>query len=191
MTFHPKFQKSVKKILEETLNPSNKLLREKEKMLQNHLYMDNSRNYTPNWGVEQAPGNLRLRRKCRIPKLKPNVRCAIQTLWENSFQINKPSLFNCIPKNLREIRKHKDEFKFKLDLFLSKIPDEPRMNSLAPKAEWQQDSLTACLPGYRTNEPNIIGLGCPQLDTQCPPPKKNSVYKVMTVIRDDSSLNMQ
>ena len=91
-------------------------------------------NYAPNCGVELAPENFRLGRKCKIPKLKPNGRCAIQTLRENSFQINGARLFNCLPKKLREIRKHQDEFKFELDLFLSKIPDEPRMNSLAPTA---------------------------------------------------------
>ena len=90
--------------------------------------------YAPNCGIEIAPENKRLGRKCKIPSLVPNGRRAIQTLRENSFQINGARLFNCLPKKLREIQKDQDMFKSELDIFLQTIPDEPRIGSLAPRA---------------------------------------------------------
>ena len=79
--------------------------------------------YAPNCGVEVALENARIGRKCKIPHLVQNGRQAIQTLRESSFQINGARLFNCIPKNVREIRQCQDEFKEALDNYLSTIPD--------------------------------------------------------------------
>ena len=45
--------------------------------------------------LNQAPLNPRLGRKCIIPSLKPKGRQAVQTLREQSFQINGARLFNC------------------------------------------------------------------------------------------------
>ena len=91
-------------------------------------------NQAPNCGICLAPENTRLGRKCKIPRLEQNGRCAIQTLREQSFQINGARLFNCSPKRHREVRKDQDDFKYKLDIFLSSIPDEPRIGSLVPTA---------------------------------------------------------
>jgi hypothetical protein len=88
----------------------------------------------PNCGIKTAPENERLGRKCEIPKLKSNGRMAIQTLREQSFQINGARLFNKMPRRVREIRKSKDDFKVALDSFLSTVPDQPRINSLVPTA---------------------------------------------------------
>ena len=90
--------------------------------------------YAPNCGIELAIPNKRLGRKCKIPNINHNGRRAIQTLRENSFQINGARLFNCLPKKIREIQKDQDIFKFELDKFLESIPDEPRINSLIPTA---------------------------------------------------------
>ena len=54
---------------------------------------------------------------------------------ESSFQINGPQLFNKLPKSLRDLTKcGPDEFKKKLDHFLSFIPDEPKCKALTPAA---------------------------------------------------------
>ena len=93
--------------------------------------------YVPNCGVELANENLRLGRKIKIPSLKKNGRQAIQTLREQSFQINGARLFNSLPKKIRNISKDQEVFKASLDEFLSSVPDQPRMGSLIPAATEQ------------------------------------------------------
>ena len=90
--------------------------------------------YAPNCGVKTSPENPRLGRKCEIPSLVKNGRMAIQTLREQSIQVNGARLFNCIPKKIRSIAKDQDLFKSELDKFLSTIPDQPRLGSLVPEA---------------------------------------------------------
>lgn len=104
--------------------------------------------YVPNCGVSQAPLNTRLGRKCLIPSLKPNGRRAVQTLREQSFQVNGARLFNCLPKKLRDMRYNQDDFKSELDKYLSSVPDQPRLGTLIPEAvcrvtSRQSNSLTA------------------------------------------------
>ena len=104
--------------------------------------------FVPNCGVSQAPLNTRLGRKCLIPSLKPNGRRAVQTLREQSFQVNGARLFNCLPKKLRDIRFYQDDFKSELDNYLSTVPDQPCVGSLVPEAvcrvtSRQSNSLTA------------------------------------------------
>ena len=87
----------------------------------------------PNCGVEVTADNGRLGRKCLIPKLQKNGRKAIQTLLEQTLQVEGARLFNCMPKKLREIHTL-EEFKVELDQWLATIPDEPRMGGLTPSA---------------------------------------------------------
>ena len=54
----------------------------------------------PNCGI-QAKNHERLGRICEIPKIKSNSKKSVQTLRENSFQINGPKVFNCLPKQVR------------------------------------------------------------------------------------------
>ena len=91
-------------------------------------------NYAPNCGIQLAQLNERLGRKCKIPSIRPNTRTAIQTLRENSFQINGARLFNCLPKHVRTIQFNQEDFKEALDKYLSEVPDEPRIGSLLPTA---------------------------------------------------------
>jgi hypothetical protein len=88
----------------------------------------------PDCGVKLAPQNERLGRRCEIPKLKSNGRMAIQTLREQSFQVNGARLFNRMPNHIRDIRRSKDDFKEALDGFLCTVPDQPRMGRLVPTA---------------------------------------------------------
>ena len=82
--------------------------------------------------VTSGPENLRLGRKFEIPRLVKNGRMAIQTLCEQSFQVNGARLFNCMPQKIRSIEKDQNLFKPELDKFLSIIPDQPRLWSLVP-----------------------------------------------------------
>ena len=65
----------------------------------------------PNCGVNTAPYNERLRKKVNIPGLKRNGRRAIQTMRENSFQINGARLFNSLPMKLRNMKCYQEDFK--------------------------------------------------------------------------------
>ena len=93
----------------------------------------------PNCGVELSLCNERLGRKVQVPSLKRNGRKSIQTLREQSFQINGARLFNCLPKNIRNMNTFQDDFKEALDVYLSSVPDQPRIGSLIPQAT---DQLT-------------------------------------------------
>ena len=89
---------------------------------------------SPNCGIV-FKNHERLGRLCDIPNIKTNSRKAIQTLRENSFQIHGPKLFNSLPKQIRNTKGCSiDEFKTKLDLFLEKIPDEPKCDGYTPSA---------------------------------------------------------
>ena len=60
---------------------------------------------------------------------------AIRSLRKQSFQVNGPKLFNCLPPSIRNLSGITvDEFKLKPDQFLSKIPDEPNMEGLTPSS---------------------------------------------------------
>ena len=53
---------------------------------------------------------------------------------EESFQKAGPILFNSLPKSIRNIsRKSTEEFKEKLDEFLSDLPDQPVIGGLIPE----------------------------------------------------------
>ena len=94
----------------------------------------------PNCGVEVASSNEhRLGRLCRIPELQKQSPLSVKTLREASFQVSGPRLLNCLPKQLRNLTSLSlDEFKERLDLVLTTVPDEPRAGSLGG---WPSNSL--------------------------------------------------
>ena len=84
----------------------------------------------PNCGLEEVYSERR-GRGIKIPTLKGKQ--AVRTMREQSFQVNGPRLFNCIPKRIRNMTKvpvHK--FKEHLDKFLEMVPDEPNVVGLTP-----------------------------------------------------------
>ena len=84
-------------------------------------------NRVPNCGIESVE-NLRLGKLCKIPALK---KCSVkvQTLRENTFQVQGPQLFNILPAKIRNMSKCTvEDFKLALDQFLCKIPDEPNVS---------------------------------------------------------------
>ena len=90
--------------------------------------------YAPNCGIEVAQENPRLGRKVKIPSLVRNGRKSIQTLREQGFQINGARLFNILPKEIRDMKYHQEDFKEALDEYLSGVPDQPRIGSMIPTA---------------------------------------------------------
>ena len=89
-------------------------------------------NLVPNCGI-QATESERRGRLVSIPTLKGSP--AIRKLREQSFQVNGPKLFNCLPPAIRNMTKVTvEEFKERLDMFLTKIPDEPKVEGLTPSA---------------------------------------------------------
>ena len=84
----------------------------------------------PNCGINH---NIHIRRgrECIIPPLKGTQ--AVRSLRDQSFQVNGPRLFNCLPKKLRDLKKvTMDEFKIALDQYLATLPDNPKVGDLVP-----------------------------------------------------------
>ena len=87
-------------------------------------------NLVPNCGIKEVKSEVK-GRQCLIPKLKTRMR----RQREASFQVSGPALFNKMPKWIRDSRNcGPDDFKQRLDRFLSKIPDDPKIQGLIPAA---------------------------------------------------------
>ena len=92
----------------------------------------------------------RLGRFCKFPSINNNANNYIKTLRFNSFHIHGCRLFNTLPMDIRNISDTTvDNFKCKLDMFLSSIPDLPPLpglkkfcpaisNSIIHMIEWQR-----------------------------------------------------
>ena len=79
----------------------------------------------PNCGltvVGARPGRGRI---LKVPKIMTKGRKA----REESFSVEGPLLFNCLPSKIRNFNGKKEEFKKLLDGFLVGIPDEPVLNT--------------------------------------------------------------
>ena len=88
---------------------------------------------TPNCGVTWSQMTERNGRLCKIPPLKGTR--SVPTLRNQSFQVSGPRLFNSMPKTLRNMTNCSlEEFKESLDTFLKNVPDEPKSESLTPRA---------------------------------------------------------
>ena len=80
----------------------------------------------------------RVGRKCKIPPLKLRER----KKREESFQVAGPMLFNCLPKEIRNMKGcGVEEFKENLDKFLQTIPDEPKIGGAMPLNTKQSNSI--------------------------------------------------
>merc|ERR1712030_206348 len=89
---------------------------------------------SPNCGIN-FKYHERLGRLCELPQIKVNSKKTVQTLRENSFQINGPKLFNCLPKHIRNKRGCSiEEFKIELDNFLETVPDQAKSDGYIPPA---------------------------------------------------------
>ena len=80
----------------------------------------------------------RVGRKCKVPPLKLKER----KKREDSFQVNGPMLFNCLPKEIRNLTKiGVVEFKECLDRFLTSLPDEPKIGGAMPLNAEKSNSI--------------------------------------------------
>jgi hypothetical protein len=87
----------------------------------------------PNCGVYVRIEDGRLGRMCQVPTINKNAPQSVQTMREQTFQVNGPKLFNSLPAKIRNItRCSVDDFKMALDQYLETIPDEPRVSGLTP-----------------------------------------------------------
>ena len=83
--------------------------------------------------IRQTNTQPRLGRLCFVKARNTSAPAALQTIRHNFITTRGPILFNCLPKEIRNITGSTVlNFKSKLDKFISTIPDEP------------------CLPGYTT-----------------------------------------
>ena len=89
-------------------------------------------NQVPNPGVMISDPNNK-GRLVKIPPLCPRSTARTRTLRESSLNVHGARLFNSLPQYLRD-KTNCDilEFKEKLDSFLSKIPDQPKIGNLVP-----------------------------------------------------------
>ena len=84
-------------------------------------------------------------RSCVLPKLQNSHLCSakINTIRENSFSVQGPKLFNCLPKKIRNITGVRVEtFKHHLDKLLTNIPDQPGVPGYAGSRAAATNSIT-------------------------------------------------
>ena len=101
--------------------------------------------FAPNYGIEKVEDSevTRLGRRLIVPLPKGSTKT--NNLKEQAFQINGATLFNCLPTHIKNLtRKSKkpslhaqgpEDFKVQLDIYLSSVPDQPRIDGLAPGVE--------------------------------------------------------
>ena len=87
----------------------------------------------PNCGISVKTEGGRIGRTCSIPKRNTQARAAVQSIREQTFQVNGPQLFNSLPAEIRNLTKCTlEDFKMSLDKHLETVPDEPRVRGLTP-----------------------------------------------------------
>ena len=59
-----------------------------------------------------------------MPALNPGIRAATRTLYDQSFSVIGPTLWNCIPAELTTVESE-SSFKVRLSKFLYSLIDEP------------------------------------------------------------------
>ena len=72
-------------------------------------------------------------RLVKIPSLCSKSSARVRTLREGSLSVHGARLFNALPQSIRDFRSCDIiQFNEKLDCFLSKIPDHPKIGTLVP-----------------------------------------------------------
>ena len=89
---------------------------------------------SPNCGINSDENELR-GRMCQVPPIAKKARPLIKTLREQTLQVHGVKLFNKLPWELRSLKNcGVDEFKEKLDKFLTAIPDQPNVGNQVSSA---------------------------------------------------------
>ena len=95
--------------------------------------------------------NPRLGTLAKVPAVRTKSSAAHQTLYETSFSVMGPRLWNCIPWHLRAVSKH-DGFKHHMTAFMLSLPDKPPIRGFtSPNSnsilDWRNDRDASALWG--------------------------------------------
>ena len=105
-----------------TLSPMS-LQRRKERYMIMHMWKI-LHGLTSNDLQLQFTVNPRLGNLAKVPSFRKKISAAHQTLYETSFSVMGPKLWNCLPTQIRAISKH-DSFKRQMTAFMLSVPDKP------------------------------------------------------------------
>ena len=108
-----------------------------------------------------APNELNIRfeyhprmgRTAKVPPLRKDCALANQTLYENSFGVRGPRMWNCIPADTIAIQSM-DTFKSKITQLMLSVPDAPPIRGYTPInsnsiLEWRNNRDASALWGGR------------------------------------------
>ena len=89
--------------------------------------------------------------KAVVPPLRSGAPAYHQSLYDNSFAVNGPRLWNCLPPNVNKMGEF-DSFKSQLTSLLQRIPDLPPVRGYTTPNNnsilaWRTDSATKELWG--------------------------------------------
>ena len=95
----------------------------------------------------QLTVNPRLGNLTKVPSFRKKISTAHQTLYETSFSVMGPTLWNCLPTQIRAISKH-DSFKRQMTAFMLSVPDKPPIRGFtSPNSnsilDWRNDQETS------------------------------------------------
>ena len=92
----------------------------------------------PNCGISKITDSENSRQGRRLSVPNTTGKTSVCKMREQSFLLNGPKLFNCLPPKIRNMSGvGLDEFKSSLDKYLETIPDQPKMDGLVPGATHQ------------------------------------------------------
>jgi hypothetical protein len=96
------------------------------------------------WSRLNKPGQYSLERRAeRYKIIKRLCSAKIGTIRENSFCVQGPKLFNCLPKEIRNLTDVRvATFKHHLDKLLTTIPDQPGVPGYAGSRAAATNSIT-------------------------------------------------
>ena len=109
--------------------------------------------FTSNDLEVQFTVNPRLGTLAKVPAVRTKSSAAHQTLYETSFGVMGPRLWNCIPSHIRAVSKH-DGFKHHMTAFMLFLPDKPPIRGFtSPNSnsilDWRNDREATALWGDR------------------------------------------
>ena len=91
-----------------------------------------------NYSVTRSCGSL-------IPIDTDAQRMGVRTKQRNSLMHHGVLLYNCIPSDIRNTSETLNEFKSRLDEYLSTVPDHPAVPGLIPDAPDMDGNPSNCL----------------------------------------------
>ena len=89
--------------------------------------------------------------KAKVPSIRGNSATGNQSLYDNSFAVMGPRLWNCLPARINTISTF-EQFKEKLTSLLMRVPDKPPVQGYSTQntnsiLDWRVDAATTDLWG--------------------------------------------